>query len=113
MILGFEGWNDAGEAASSALEYLNESICSVPLAELDPEEFYDFTVRRPEVVRLDDNTRRIDWPRNEFRFGSVADTRELIIGLGVEPHSRWRKYTDAVVNLALDRGVRQVVLGGA
>ena len=49
MVLAFDGWNDAGGAASSALSFISDAIQSVPLAEIDPEEFYDFTVNRPEV----------------------------------------------------------------
>ena len=113
MILAFEGWNDAGEAASLALRFLNNAIHSVPLAEIDPEEFYDFTVRRPGVVQLESNVRCIEWPSNEFRYGSVDCSRELIVGIGVEPHLRWRAYCDACVELALEMGVSRVVLAGA
>jgi len=113
MILAFEGWNDAGESASSALRFINEAIHSVPLAEMDPEEFYDFTVRRPHVVLGSDREREIQWPSNGFRYGSVDASREVIIGIGVEPHLRWRSYSDAIVNLALDLGVQRVVLLGA
>jgi proteasome assembly chaperone (PAC2) family protein len=113
MLLAFEGWNDAGEAASLALQFLDEAIASVPLAELDSEEFYDFTVRRPLVTQVAENAREIEWPRNEFRYGSIDGSREIIIGRGVEPHLRWRTYCDAIVNLALDMGVQNVVLAGA
>ena len=49
-IFAFEGWNDAGDSATTALHFIDEAIRSVPLAEIDPENFYDFTVCRPEVV---------------------------------------------------------------
>lgn len=113
MLLAFEGWNDAGEAASSALRFLDESIQSVPLAEIDPELFYDFTVRRPTLLQQGGVVRGVEWPSNQFRFGPVSQSREVIVGIGVEPHLRWRTYCDAVVDLAVDMGVRQVVLVGA
>jgi len=113
MLLAFEGWNDAGEAATLALTFVNSAIHSVPLAELDPEPFYDFTVRRPGVVQLESNVRCIEWPANEFRYGSVDCSRELIVGIGVEPHLHWRAYCDACVRLAKEMGVRRVVLAGA
>jgi len=113
MILAFEGWNDAGEAATTALDFLNGSIRSVPLADIDPEPFYDFTVRRPIVRQRDDQMRRIDWPENELRYGSIDASREIVIGVGVEPHLNWRTYCDAFVNVALDLGVQRVVLLGA
>jgi hypothetical protein len=113
MVLAFAGWNDAGEAATTALEFLNDAIRSVPLADVDPDPFYDFTVRRPLLRQSAGRRPRIEWPATELRYGSVDATREIIVGLGVEPHMRWRTYCDAFVNVALDLGVRRVVLLGA
>lgn len=113
LLLAFGGWNDAGEAATHAARYVAEQLRAVPIAEIDPEEFYDFTVRRP-LVRLDAGLRRcIDWPRNEFLLASADAERELVIGLGIEPHLRWRAYTDAVERLADEVGARRVVVLGA
>ncbi|MCG8588843.1 MAG: PAC2 family protein [Proteobacteria bacterium] len=112
LVLAFDGWNDAGEAATNAVRYVAEAIHTVPLADIDPEEFYDFTVRRPEVV-LVNGRREIQWPQNEFRYGSVDGDRELVTGVGVEPHLRWRHYVDAVAELVRSVGVRRVVLLGA
>lgn len=113
MLLAFAGWNDAGEAATSAARYVADALRAVPLAEIDPEEFYDFTVRRP-VVRLDGSGRRcLQWPGNDFLLASVDASRELVIGLGVEPHLRWNAYCDHFERLADRVGVRRVVLLGA
>jgi proteasome assembly chaperone (PAC2) family protein len=113
MVLAFEGWNDAGEAASSAARYVRESICSVPLAELDGEEFLDFTVQRP-TVRTDPTLGRvIEWPSLQFHYGSLDSSRELVVGVGVEPHLRWRRFTEAVAELVGKLDIRQVVLLGA
>jgi len=113
LILAFEGWNDAGEAATRAVRYLAESFQTVALARIDPEEFYDFTVQRP-LVRLDEGSvRRIEWPSFEFQFGSLASGCELVIGVGAEPHLRWRSFCDQVMRLIGDLGIRRVVLLGA
>lgn len=113
LVLAFEGWNDAGEAATLAARLLSEQALAVPVAEIDPEEFYDFTVRRP-LVRLGAGAvRRIDWPKTEFRFGSHGDERDVVVGIGVEPHLRWRAYADAVAELVRELGVRRVLLLGA
>ena len=61
MIAAFEGWNDAGEAASTALEHLELSWDATPLASIDPEEYYDFQVTRPHVRLADGVTRKIEW----------------------------------------------------
>jgi predicted ATP-grasp superfamily ATP-dependent carboligase len=113
LILAFEGWNDAGEAATRAVRYLGESFQMVSLARIDPEEFYDFTVQRP-LVRLDEGSvRRIEWPSFEFQFGSLTSGSEIVIGVGAEPHLRWRSFCDQVMRLVSDLGVRRVVLLGA
>jgi hypothetical protein len=112
LVIALEGWNDAGEAASSAARYLAQAIQAVPLAELDPEEFFDFTVQRPEV-RQPGGARTIEWPSTDFRFGSIDTQREIVIGVGPEPHLRWRRYTDLLAGLASDLGIRRVVLLGA
>ena len=61
MIAAFEGWNDAGEAASTALEHLELTWDATPLAAIDPEDYYDFQVTRPHVRLADGVTRRIEW----------------------------------------------------
>ena len=113
LVLAFAGWNDAGEAATSAARFVADALNAVPLAEIDAEEFYDFTVRRP-AVRLDAGARRrIEWPRYEFLLASMDPARELVIGIGPEPHLRWGAFTDHVERLADQLGVRRVVLLGA
>jgi proteasome assembly chaperone (PAC2) family protein len=113
VLFAFEGWNDAGEAATTALSFINEAIHSVPLAEVDPEEFYDFTVSRPEVAISPDHRRSIRWPSNTFRFGSVSDSRELVTCLGVEPHLHWRAFCDCMVDVVRKVGADRVVMLGA
>ena len=113
LVLAFAGWNDAGESATGALRFVADALRAVPLAEIDGEEFYDFTVRRP-VVRLDAGARRrLEWPRNEFLLASIDAQRELVIGIGVEPHLRWGAFTDQIERLADLLGVRRVLLLGA
>ncbi len=113
LILAFEGWNDAGGAASSALRFVDEAIQSVPLAEIDPEEYFDFTVTRPDLVLDEDGRRRIRWPAVEFRYGSIDAVRELVTGTGDEPHLRWNSFCGGVAELCADLGLRRVVLLGS
>jgi hypothetical protein len=113
LILAFEGWNDAGGAASSALRFVDEAIQSVPLADIDPEEYFDFTVRRPDIVFDGDGRRAIRWPSLEFRYGSIDAARELVTGSGDEPHLRWNSFCGRVAALCADLGLRRVVMLGA
>jgi len=112
MIAAFGGWNDAGDAATTALDHLAEQWGAQPFAELDPEVFYDFTSTRPEV-RIDvDGTRRIDWPTNVFRAGRVGDLGVVTL-TGVEPQLRWRTFCDHVLGVAAAVGAHTVITLGA
>jgi predicted ATP-grasp superfamily ATP-dependent carboligase len=113
LVLAFEGWNDAGEAASEAARYVAEAIAAAPLAEIDPEPFFDFTVRRPSVEVGEGGVRRITWPTARFLYGSADMERELVVGLAIEPHLRWRSYVDHVAALVAALRVPRVVLLGA
>jgi hypothetical protein len=62
LVCAFTGWNDAGDAASAALQFVGSSLGAVRFARIDPEEFFDFQATRPKVRLLDGRTRAIDWP---------------------------------------------------
>jgi PAC2 family len=113
LLLAFEGWNDAGEAASSAGRFLCDAVQGSPLAELDPESFYDFTVNRPRVRLEAGGVRRLEWPSVGFRYGTTFEGRALVAGLGPEPHLRWRAFADEVAGLARRFEVRRAALLGA
>jgi predicted ATP-grasp superfamily ATP-dependent carboligase len=113
LLLAFEGWNDACGSASSALRFVNDALRGVPLADIDPDDYYDFTVLRPEVRYEAGRSGPIVWPSNEFRYGVGDEGIELITGIGIEPHMRWRRYCEAIVELAVDMGVRRCVMLGA
>lgn len=113
MVAAFEGWNDAGEAASSALRYVAAAIQSVPLAEIDGEEYLDYTVRRPYVHFGEHGERKIDWPATRFRFGSYDEDRELVAVQGIEPHTNWRHYCEVFAGAVARWKIRRVVLLGA
>jgi len=69
MVVAFEGWNDAGDAASRAVEHLQLNWDATPLAELEPDDYYDFQVSRPTVRMVDGVTRRVDWPTTTLSVG--------------------------------------------
>src|SRR5213596_1643512 len=86
LVAAFEGWNDAGDAASSALEFIGESLGAQRFATLDPEDFYDFQATRPTVSFVDGISRAIDWPDVEFSAASVPGApRDLVLVAGHEP----------------------------
>jgi hypothetical protein len=99
LIAAFTGWNDAGDAASSALQSMIESWDATPLAEIDPEVFTDFATVRPQV-RLDDQSRRsIVWPTVRVWSASLPGG-DVILVLGPEPALRWKLFADQIVGIA-------------
>jgi proteasome assembly chaperone (PAC2) family protein len=114
LVAAFEGWNDAGDAASAAAEFVGQAWRARQFATLDPEEFYDFTSARP-VVHLEDGiTRRIVWPGSRLSAAALQGTgRDVIILSAIEPHLRWRTYCGGILDVAREVGVELVVTLGA
>jgi proteasome assembly chaperone (PAC2) family protein len=112
MVCAFSGWNDGGEAASTAARHLRDQWGARRFAGLDPEEFYDFQVHRPTVRSLDGITRRIDWPANEFYLAQPAG-RDVLLFIGVEPNTRWRTYCEDVLRVASELDAEVLVTLGA
>jgi predicted ATP-grasp superfamily ATP-dependent carboligase len=114
LVAAFEGWNDAGEAASYALDFVAEELGAEAIGHIDPEEFYDFQVTRPSV-RLDEHgERRIDWPSVEILTAVLPDAdRDLVLLRGTEPNLRWRRFAGEVIEVASELGVELVVTLGA
>jgi proteasome assembly chaperone (PAC2) family protein len=114
MIVAFEGWNDAGEAASYSTSFLERAWSSVPFAEIDPEEFFDFTEVRPEIRQNADHTRSITWPVTSFSLATAGGKgNDVIIVRGSEPQLRWRTYCEAFIELAKSLKVERVIMLGA
>ena len=114
MVLAFGGWIDAGRAATGALRHLVRDLPAERLARIDPEEFFVFTLERPEVRLREDGERDIQWPPSEFFAWSPGDGRDgLLLFSGPEPHQRWRTYTKALLDVAERCGVRRIVSLGA
>ncbi|WP_448060508.1 PAC2 family protein [Cellulomonas hominis] len=114
MLAAFEGWNDAGSAASQALEHLHEVWGAEQVDELDPEEYHDFQVNRPVIALGPDGRREITWPITAVAVATGARTgRQVVIVHGIEPSMRWRRYCTELLDIAAGLGVRTVVTLGA
>jgi proteasome assembly chaperone (PAC2) family protein len=114
VVAAFEGWNDAGEAATFAARFLSERWDAEPFATIDPEEFFDFTSTRP-LVQLDEyEQREIVWPTTTLSAASVPDADlDLIFVVGNEPQLKWRTFCNEIVEVAQEHGTRLVVTLGA
>jgi len=114
LIAAFEGWNDAGEAATYAARYLAEQWVTRRFAVIDPEEFFDFSATRPHVGLDGGLQREIEWPSTEFTGGAIPGAAfDAVILLGSEPQLRWRTFCQQVVDVARDVEARLVITLGA
>jgi len=113
-ILAWEGWNDACDAASGAVAYLlGQRDDPEPFAWIEPEEFYDFQVRRPHVEVDDGGTRSLSWPLTSAFSIETDSAHDLVLALGEEPSLRWKTYTRSVARLLAESDVEMVVTLGA
>lgn len=114
LIAAFEGWNDAGDAASGAVEHLELTWDAKPLAELDSEDYYDYQVNRPMIRQIDGVTREIVWPTTQLSLCTPPGSdRDVLLLRGVEPNMRWRSYCDELLEFVEELGVHTVVILGA
>ncbi len=114
MVCAFQGWNDAGDAASSAVSFLASALEARRFARVDPEDFYDFQANRPSVRFGDSNRRELVWPTVEvFEAPAPRAPRDLVLVQGVEPSMHWRAFSSHLVDLAEALGVQMVVSLGA
>ncbi|MGH2914898.1 MAG: PAC2 family protein [Solirubrobacteraceae bacterium] len=114
LVCAFKGWNDAADAASSAISFVGTSLGARRFASIDPEEFYDFQATRPRVKMSDGHTREIVWPAVELYEARVPRApRDLILLTGSEPSFRWRTFCGLVIELAEALGTQLVVTVGA
>ncbi|NNG34377.1 PAC2 family protein [Nakamurella aerolata] len=126
MIAAFEGWNDAGDAATNAVEQLSLGWDAEPLAEIDPEAYYDFQVSRPNTKLVDGVTRMLEWPTTRLtvvRFprghqaksadAPAGDLPDVILVHGIEPNFRWKAFCAELLELAEQQQVASVICLGA
>ena len=121
MVIAFSGWNDAGEAASGAASHLlgcwtDPAFDVVPelIAEVDPEEFYDFQVNRPTVYVDDSSIRNLTWPGTQvFSLATPTLSHDFIVVRGVEPSMKWKTFASDLLDLADDCEVDLVITLGS
>jgi proteasome assembly chaperone (PAC2) family protein len=113
VIAAFEGWNDAGDAATAAVEHLELVWEARPLVTIDPEDYYDFQVNRPTVTLIDGVTRRIQWPTTRLSLCRLDGPRDVILIRGLEPNMRWKAFCGEILDVALDLDAELLVALGA
>lgn len=131
LVVALGGWNDAGEAATAAVEELRRVVGATRMIDVvDDEDFFDYSIQRPRIGRDEHGVRRFEWPSTVL-FGAEAGARErvnlaedaalrvsggggdLLVLTGPEPTLRWRSYADRIMELCVREGVTRLVLLGA
>jgi len=114
LLAAFEGWNDAGDAATQAVDFLRRRSRSEAMATINAEAFFDFTTARPRIEIDGHGERRIEWPDSTLYRGTLRGTdTDVVFLVGVEPQLRWRSFCARVVDVAKTLDTSLVVSLGA
>ncbi len=114
LLLTYEGWSNAAGVATATGQFLIEHLQAKRFASIDPEEFYSFADQRPQARYNDAGEREIIWPENDFYFCAQPELEhDIIIATGVEPHLKWRTFTNLMIDFIKRCDVHQTVTLGA
>ena len=114
LVAAFEGWNDAGDAATGVITHLIDAWNAQPLADLDSEEYYDYQVNRPLVTVDDLGVRQISWPTTSMYVARLPlSPRDVVLVHGIEPNMKWQQFTREILGLASELDVSLVITLGA
>jgi predicted ATP-grasp superfamily ATP-dependent carboligase len=114
IIAAFEGWNDAGEAASGVISHLSLAWQADPAGAIDPEDYYDFQVTRPMTEVAEGRTERLIWPTTRLLVAQQETAgRDVVLVQGIEPNMRWRAFCAELVTAFEAAGADLVLLLGA
>ena len=128
LVVAFEGWNDAGEAATGAVRLVREALPLVPLLDVDPELYMDYQFNRPTIGVDEHGDKELTWP-GATMFGPAKQVRgvepeadepeeridrdNLYVLLGTEPSRSWRGFVAEIVDAALVADIEGIVMLGA
>lgn len=114
LIAAFEGWNDAGDAASGAVEHLRTVWDAQPMVSLDAEEYYDYQANRPQVWVDEHGQRQLSWPGTTVYIAHPPGLgRDVVLVQGVEPSFKWQQFIREILGLAAELDISLVLTLGA
>ena len=113
LVVGLDGWIDAGLAAAAATAHLLDVLSTTVVATFDADTLVDHRSRRPVLHLVDGVNTGLTWPAIELRHGRDAEGHDVLLLVGAEPDVRWREFSTAVAALARDLGVGLVTGFGA
>ncbi len=116
LVVAFEGWNDAGDAASGVVQTLKEQLDVYPIAEVDPEDYFDYQFNRPTIESDDDGVRRLVWPSVTIYGPTMPNATtgaSIYLLLGTEPSRGWKAFTEEIFEVIDDAEITGIVFLGA
>lgn len=114
LVVAFEGWNDAGEAASCVVNMLKKQLKVSVQVSLDSEDYFDFHYSRPTIATSDEGERKISWPTvNLYREDCEPEASCLFLLTGTEPSRNWKRFSSEIVNTLSTIGISQIIFLGA
>ncbi|NHU84288.1 PAC2 family protein [Kocuria sp. JC486] len=114
LVAAFEGWNDAGDAATDTVKFLRENYSAREIFEVSPDEYYDYQYSRPQMTRSATGEPKLVWPSTKLSAASVEGTNlDLVLLHGWEPSYRWRGFCAEILEQAARMDVDFIVMVGA
>lgn len=114
LVAAFDGWNDAGEAASAAIAHLRGSGSYESVFSVDPEMYFDYQYTRPQIAADADGKRTLSWPEATILKPTTAtDGTQLWLLTGVEPARAWQAFAAELVDVALREDITGFVALGS
>jgi hypothetical protein len=111
LIVAFEGWNDAGEAASGAVRAIRDQLGLVPRLEIEPEDYFDYQFNRPNVSTNEAGERVLEWP--SVTLSGPVDGSGIHVLLGTEPSRGWKTFSGEIIDALETAGVTGIIFLGA
>jgi len=109
MVIGLEGWVNAGKVSTFLTKYLVDKLGAKKVGEIPVDEYHDYMLFRPSVTVKEGTIHSYNPPKNEvFRTKGAKGTPPFVLLLGHEPHRNWPKYAEAVLRAAKKAGVKRV-----
>lgn len=114
LVFAFAGWNDAAEAATTALAQTARSLRAERVATVASDELIDYQAMRPTIDLREGAAGEITWPEITVEVARPAGAqRDLLLVRGPEPTYRWRAFCDALLGAAAEVGVTRALGLGA
>lgn len=113
LVHGLEGFSDAGQAVEGATSHLRENLDAQLIVEFDADELVDYRARRPHLRYSFDHFAGYSEPTIQIHAVKDASGTPFLLLSGLEPDLRWDRFTESVVDLCGELGVRMSVGLGA